>query len=356
MRILAINPGSTSTKIAVYDDTKEVFTTTLRHSVEELAPYPKIIDQYEFRKNTIVDTLTKAGFNLSDFNAIVGRGGLMKPIPSGVYRVNDKLIEDLKLEILGEHASNLGAIIANEIAKSINGSIPAYIVDPVAVDELGDLARFSGHPDLPRVSIFHALNHKAVARRYARENNLKYEDLNLIVVHLGGGITVGAHKKGKVIDVNNGLDGEGPFSPERSGALPALTLAKLIYSKKLELPEVKKMIIGKGGIVAYLGTNNMFEVEQNVEKGDPKSVLTFNAMGYQVAKEIGAMATVLEGKIDCILITGGLARSGYIVKYIKERVSFLGKVEIYPGEDEMQALAEGVYYSSLGEVPLKEYV
>lgn len=356
MRLLAINPGSTSTKIAVFENTEELFTITLRHGVEELAPFPKIIDQYEYRKDIIIATLRNAGFKLQDFNAIVGRGGLLKPIPGGVYKVNDRLIEDLKKEILGEHASNLGGILAKEIAGSIEGDVNAYIVDPVVVDELEDIARFSGHPEIPRVSIFHALNQKAVARRYAREHNKKYEELDLIVAHLGGGITVGVHKHGKVIDVNNGLDGDGPFSPERSGGLPSGALAKLCFSRRFELREIRKMITGGGGIVAYLGTNNMFEVERMVLNDDKKAALAFDAMIYQICKEIGACATVLKGKFDSIIITGGLARSELAITKIKDRVSFLGKIAVYPGEDEMQALAEGVYYAGIGEIQIKEYV
>lgn len=356
MRLLAINPGSTSTKIAVFEDLDELFTVTIRHGVQELAPFARIIDQYEYRKDIIIATLNNAGFKLSDFQAIVGRGGLLKPIPGGVYKVNDLLIEDLKKEIMGEHASTLGGILAKEIAESIDGGIDSFIVDPVVVDELDDIARFSGHPEVPRVSIFHALNQKAVARRYAREHKRKYEELDLIVAHLGGGVTVGVHKHGRVIDVNNGLDGDGPFSPERSGGLPSGSLAKLCFSRRYELREIRKMITGSGGIVAYLGTNNMFEVEKMVANEDKKATLVYEAMIYQICKEIGACATVLRGKIDSIIITGGLARSEMVVEKIKNRVSFLGEISVYPGEDEMQALAEGVYYASIGEIPIKEYV
>jgi butyrate kinase len=356
MRLLAINPGSTSTKIAVFEDLEELFTLTIRHGVQELAPFARIIDQYEYRKDIIIATLNNAGFKLSDFQAIVGRGGLLKPIPGGVYRVNDLLIEDLKKEIMGEHASTLGGILAKEIAESIDGGIESFIVDPVVVDELEDIARFSGHPEVPRVSIFHALNQKAVARRFAREHKRKYEELDLIVAHLGGGVTVGVHKHGRVIDVNNGLDGDGPFSPERSGGLPSGSLAKLCYSQRYELREVRKMITGSGGIVAYLGTNNMFEVEKKVANRDKKATLVYEAMIYQICKEIGACATVLKGKIDSIIITGGLARSEMVVSKITDRVSFLGEISVYPGEDEMQALAEGAFYASIGEIPIKEYV
>lgn len=357
MRILAINPGSTSTKIAVYEDLNPIFVQNLKHSAEELAPYASIIDQYDFRKEIIVNFLKNNGVPLDSLDACVGRGGLLKPIPGGVYRVNDAMVEDLKNGIQGEHASNIGGILAREIARESGRDIPSYIVDPVVVDELEDVARFSGHPELPRVSIFHALNQKAVARRYAREQGKKYEELTLIVVHLGGGITVGVHKNGKVIDVNNGLDGEGPFSPERTGTLPVGQLTKLCFSGKYQLHEVKKMITGKGGFVAYLGTNDAYQVELSaMEQGDEKAKEVFFAMAYQIAKEIGAVAPVVSGKVDAILITGGMARSKPICEYLEERVKFIAPVVIYPGEDEMQALTEGVYYASQGEIEIKEYV
>jgi butyrate kinase len=357
MRILSINPGSTSTKIAVYDDLNPVFVQNLKHSADELAPFPSIIHQYDFRKKIIIEFLQTNGVELHTLDAIVGRGGLLKPIPGGVYRVNELMIEDLKKGIQGEHASNLGGILAYEIAKNTGKETPAYIVDPVVVDELDEMARFSGHPLLPRRSIFHALNQKAVARRFAREHGKKYDEITVIVAHLGGGITVGLHKNGKVIDVNNGLDGEGPFSPERTGTLPAGDLVKLCFSGKYELHEVKKMITGKGGFVAYLGTNDAYEVEiRAMEKNDEYARKVFFALAYQVAKEIGYLAPVVAGKLDAILITGGMARSKPITDYITERVQFIAPVHIYPGEDEMQALTEGVYYATKGEIEIKEYV
>lgn len=357
MRILSINPGSTSTKIAVYDDLNPVFVQNLKHSTEELAPFASIIHQYDFRKKIIVDFLQQNGVELNSLDAVVGRGGLLKPIPGGVYRVNELMIEDLKKGIQGEHASNLGGILAYEIAKDTGKDTPAYIVDPVVVDELDEMARFSGHPLLPRRSIFHALNQKAVARRFAREQGKKYDEITVIVAHLGGGITVGLHKNGKVIDVNNGLDGEGPFSPERTGTLPAGDLVKLCFSGKYELHEIKKMITGKGGFVAYLGTNDAYEVEiRAMEKNDEFARKVFFALAYQVAKEIGSLAPVVAGKLDAILITGGMARSKPITDYITERVQFIAPVHIYPGEDEMQALTEGVYYATKGEIEIKDYI
>lgn len=353
--ILSINPGSTSTKIAVYKNLDEEFTVTIRHSVDELRRFERIFDQYEFRKEIILKTLEDARIDLKKINAVVGRGGLVRPIPSGVYRVNQKMLDDLRNELYGEHASNLGAVLAHVIANSIGTNIPAFIVDPVVVDELDEIARISGHPELPRISIFHALNQKAVARRFAREQGKKYEDLNLIVVHLGGGITIGVHHNGRVIDVNNGLDGEGPFAPERSGTLPVGQLARLCFSGKYTYPEVRKMITGKGGLVAYLGTNSALEVEERIACGDDYAELIYKAMAYQISKEIGAASTVLKGNVDAILITGGLANSPMLVKWIQERVYFIAPIHLYPGEDEMYALTENVYFALKGELPIREY-
>ncbi len=359
MKIFSINPGSTSTKIALFEDTNEIFTKTLRHSVEDLADYSSIFEQYEFRKKIILTTLKEEGYKIADIDYVVGRGGLLKPIPGGVYKVNDVMLEDLKMGVLGEHASNLGGILARQIANEVEAvsdkTVDAFIVDPVVVDELDDIARFSGHPEVPRISIFHALNQKAVARRYARENNTKYEDINLIIAHLGGGITVGAHNKGKVIDVNNGLDGDGPFSPERSGGLPSGQLAKLCFSGKYQLHQVKKMITGKGGFVAYLGTNDARVVEDKHAEGDPKYTEIFQAMAYQIAKEIGQCSAVLKGDVDAILITGGIAYAKEFCSWIEERVKFIAPVKRYPGEDEMLALTEGVYYALKGEQEICEY-
>jgi len=338
-RILAINPGSTSTKIAIYDNEKEVFETTLRHSNEEIEQFEKIIDQYDFRKDVILTALNENGINLTKLSAVVGRGGLLKPIKGGTYSVNDQMIEDLKAAQMGEHASNLGGMIAHEIAEQLH--IPAFIVDPVVVDEMEPVARISGMPEIKRISIFHALNQKAVARRYAKETGRPYEELNLIVAHLGGGISVGAHEKGRVVDVNNALDGEGPFSPERTGGLPVGDLAKLCYSGKYTHADIKKMIKGKGGLVAYLGTNDGREVVKMIESGDENAKLIFEAMAYQVAKEIGSCAAVLKGKVDAVILTGGLAYGAMLTSWIKSRVEFIGDVIIYPGEDEMSALALG---------------
>lgn len=355
MRILAINPGSTSTKFALYDDLEEVLTRVIRHDIDDLSQFKSILDQYQFRKELILEALATAKVDSKSIDVVVGRGGLIKPIPGGVYRVNDAMIRDIEEQRLGEHASNLGGILARELAKEAEHEDEAFIVDPVVVDEMDDIARYSGNALLPRISIFHALNQKAVARRFAREVGKKYEDLNLIVAHLGGGITVGAHYKGRVIDVNNGLDGDGPFSPERSGTVPVGALAKLCFSEKYDHIKIRKMIIGRGGIVSYLGTNDTMEVEDRIAVGDKYANEVYKAMAYQVSKEIGAYATVLKGKVDAILITGGVAYSEMLIAWIKERVSFISEVKIYPGEDEINALVESVYFAHKGEQEIKEY-
>lgn len=338
VQILTINPGSTSTKFGVFIGTDPVFIKTIRHSTEELDPFEKITDQFNFRKEIILRQLEEAEIQLNQIRAVVGRGGLLKPIESGVYAVNEAMMRDLRNSPLGEHASNLGGLIAWDIAQSLPDA-QAYIANPVVVDELDDIARISGHPLLPRISIFHALNQKATARQHAKSIMRKYEDLNLIVVHLGGGITVGAHKKGRVVDVNQGLDGDGPFSPERTGSLPVGALVKLCFSGKYTQKEILKMIKGEGGLVAYLGTNSAYEVEQRVQNGDAYAALIYNAMAYQVSKEIGAMATVMHFQVDGILITGGIAHDKYFVNQIIERVHKIAPVHVYPGEDELKALA-----------------
>jgi len=353
-RILAINPGSTSTKIAVYRNNKSVFLKNIKHSSEELKVFPKIADQFEFRKEIILKELKEADIKIDEISAVVGRGGLIKPIESGVYEVNEQMKEDIKNCIMGEHACNLGALIADNIAKTIPNA-RAFIADPVVVDEMEDVARVSGHPLFKRLSIFHALNQKAISRIHAKSLDKKYEELNLIVAHLGGGITVGAHKLGKVIDVNNGLDGEGPFSPERSGTLPAGQLAKLCFSGEYTHEEVKKLITGQGGLVAHAGTNDAYEVEMKAKAGDPKAKLLQNAMAYNIGKTIGAFSTVLKGKVDAILLTGGIAHNPDLVAYIKEMVEFIAPVVVYPGEDEMAALAMNGLMALNGEVPLKIY-
>lgn len=352
-KLLIINPGSTSTKIGVFQDKNMIFEKTLRHSVEELSKYERIYDQYEFRKEIILDSLKENNISTKDLDGVVGRGGLLQPIEGGTYEVNEKMIEDLKTGVLGEHASNLGGILAYEIVKENQGK--AFIVDPVVVDELEDVARISGLKEIERMSIFHALNQKAVARRYAKSLHKDYEDLNLIVAHLGGGVSVGVHKKGRVVDVANALDGEGPFSPERSGSLPVGNLVKLCYSNKYKEEEVQSMIKGKGGLVSYLDTNDGIEVAERIKNGDKYAEKIYYAMAYQIAKEIGAVSTILKGEIDGILLTGGLAYDKIFTRWIKEKVFFLGDVVIYPGEDELTALAEGGLRVLKGEEEGKVY-
>ncbi len=354
IRILAINPGSTSTKIAVYQNGNIVFLKTIRHSVEELKQFEKITDQYEYRKNIIYKELKNAEIKIDMIRAVIGRGGLVKPIPSGVYRVNDKMKDDLRNCLMGAHASNLGGLIADDIAKALPDA-QAFIADPVVVDELQPLARYSGHPAFERVSVFHALNQKAIARTHAKSVMRKYEDMNLIVAHLGGGITVGAHKNGRVIDVNQGLDGDGPFSPERSGTLPVGALVDMAFSGKYTQAEMRSMIVGKGGMSAYTGSNDAYQIEQKALAGDAKCLEVLEAMAYQVAKEIGAMSTVLNGEVDAILITGGMANGKWFCNLIIDRVYKIAPVHVYPGEDEMRALAENAALVLSGEIEAKEY-
>ncbi len=352
-KILIINPGSTSTKIGVYEDETQLMEGTLRHSTEEISQYASIYEQKDFRKAVILDLLKEKNIDLDSIDVVVGRGGLLKPIPSGTYATTPELLEDLKIGKQGQHASNLGGILAKEIADEIN--VPSYIVDPVVVDELQDVARVSGHPLMPRTSIFHALNQKAVAKRYAKEVGKSYEDLNLIVVHMGGGVSVGAHKNGRIIDVANALDGDGPFSPERSGALPSGALMKLCFSGKYTEKEVAKMINGNGGFNAVLGTNDMRDVIKMANEGDETAKLYMDAFHYQLCKEIGAMAVVLMGKVDQIILTGGIAYGRETTDVMKEYVEFLAPVTIYPGEDELLALAQGALRVMTGEESVKEY-
>jgi butyrate kinase len=349
-----MNPGSTSTKIAVFEDEQLIYKEDLRHSAEVIGQFARVYDQYPFRRDMILEWLAGKGIAPRSLAAVVGRGGLLRPIPGGTYRVGPRMLEDVKVGVQGEHASNLGAALAWEIAQAAGG-VPAFIVDPVVVDELEPLARISGLPGLPRRSIFHALNQKATARRAARDLGVPYEQLNLIVVHLGGGVSVGAHQHGRVIDVNNGLDGEGPMSPERAGTLPTLGLVNLCFSWRHTLPEISKMAVGKGGFVAHLKTNDARVVEQRIDAGDAHAETIYRAMAYQVAKEIGRSSVALKGKVDRICITGGLAHSKILTAWIREAVEWIAPVAIYPGEDEMIALAEGALRVLRGEEAAKEY-
>lgn len=353
MKILAINPGSTSTKIAVYEDNAQLFTKTLRHSAEEIAKYPNVVDQIDFRKEVIFEALKENDIDVSQLKAIVGRGGLLRPIPSGVYEVNDTMLADLRSAQYGEHASNLGGIIADAMVKSIPGC-RAFITDPVVVDEFQPLARIAGHPMFSRVSVFHALNQKAIAKAHAAKMGKKYEEMNLIVVHMGGGTSVAAHREGKVVDGNNALNGDGPFSPERSGGLPGHQLIDVCFSGKYTKDEVRKMVAGKGGTVAYLGTNDFLEIEHKMDD-DPQWKLIADAYLYQIAKEIGAMAAVLKGKVDGILLTGGIVYGKGMMNDLESYVNFIAPVYRYPGEDEMGALAGNGLAALLGKEEVKVY-
>ncbi|MBQ9567803.1 MAG: butyrate kinase [Lachnospiraceae bacterium] len=352
IKSLIINPGSTSTKIAVFEDETMLFDKTLRHSTEEISQYDTIFDQKEFRKNIILDFLKEQNFDIATLDMVVGRGGLVKPIPGGTYRVSDALMEDLKIGPQGQHASNLGGVLAREIADSIGK--PSFIVDPVAVDELQPIARVSGMPEIERNSIFHPLNQKAMARRYAKENGKKYEDINVIVAHMGGGVSVGAHRKGQVVDVSNALEGDGAFSPERAGGLPVGPLLRLCFSGKYTEKELYKKLVGGGGFNAYLGTNDMQEVTKMAET-DEKAKLLFDAFVYQVSKDIGARAATLKGEVDAIILTGGIAYGNKVTDGIKDYVGWIAPVVVYPGEDELLALAQGGLRVLNGEEEAKEY-
>ncbi len=352
MRILAINPGSTSTKIAVYENENRLFVTTFYHSPEALSHFPTILSQYDYRKELIIDELKKENL-FSDFAAIVGRGGLLKPIASGVYEVNEAMKNDLRNATM-QHACNLGGLLAEDIALLIPGC-KAYIADPVVVDELEDVARLSGSPLMMRKSVFHALNHKAIARKYARSVNKKYEELDLVVAHLGGGISVAAHRQGRVIDVNNALEGSGPFSPERAGTLPARQLVDLCFSGDYTQEEIKRMITGRGGLMAHLGTTDARDVVKRISEGDARAELVLKSMIYNIAKEIGSMSVVLHGKVDAILLTGGISYNDYCINKLKEYIAFIAPVYVFPGEDEMEALAFNALGALRGKLNCKEY-
>ncbi len=353
VKSLIINPGSTSTKIGVFEDETLLFEETLRHSTEEIAQYASIVDQKDFRKQIILDLLKEKDFDIRSLQVIVGRGGMLKPIPGGTYAVSDDLLHDLKIGKQGQHASNLGGILAREIGDEIG--VPSYIVDPVVVDELMPIARYSGVPELPRTSVFHALNQKAVAKRYAKEKGVSYESLNLIVVHMGGGVSVGAHEKGRVIDVFNALDGDGAFSPERAGAVPSGALIRMCFSGEYTEKEVYKKIVGGGGFNAYLGTNDMRDVAKMIDEGDTHADEVREAFILQVCKNIGSMSCVLKGRVDAIIVTGGIAYNKAVVDKMEERAGFIAPFTVYPGEDELLALAQGALRVLNGEEKAMEY-
>lgn len=352
--ILVINPGSTSTKFALYREAAPVFTEALRHTDAELAPFKgrAILEQQEFRVRLVLDSLAKHGFEVKQLTAVVGRGGLLQPLASGTYRVNAAMLDEVRRAERGDHASNLGACIANKIAHC--AGVDAYVVDPVSVDEWPAHARLSGSALLERQCLSHALNTKAVAKRFAREQERRYSDLRLVIAHVGSGISVSAHQDGRMVDVTNSRE-EGAFSTERSGTVPVMKLVELCFSGKYTAKQVESMMFREGGLASYLGTKDLVEVEIRIAAGDEKAALVFRAMVYQIAKEIGSMATVLDGRVDAILLTGGMAHSQKLVTDLKQSIAWIAPVHVYAGEDELQALAEGVLRVLRGEELAHEY-
>lgn len=354
MLILAINPGSTSTKMAVYEDEKPLILRNISHTQEELSQFDDVIEQHDYRKQLVLDELKRVGMPVQ-FDAVIGRGGLVKPIAGGVYEINQAMLQDTYSGIaMHNHACNLGCLIAHDIAKDIPGC-RSFIADPGVVDELNDYARISGSPLMGRIAIWHALNQRAIARRYAQGIGKRYEDLNLIICHMGGGISVAAHDHGRAVDANNALDGEGPFSPERAGSLPAVDLIRLCFSGKYNEKQLLKRIAGKAGLNAHLGTADVREILRRIEDGDTHAELILNAMIYHIAKNICGLGAVFCGKVDAILLTGGLARSEYIITRLRQRIEFLAPVYCFPGEDEMEALALNALAVLRGQREVKVY-
>lgn len=349
--ILAINPGSTSTKVGLFDGSDEVMSRTVRHGTDVTGL--SIPDQLPYREREVRNLLAEAGIAGEELSAIVGRGGLLAPMTSGTYAVNALMRADLASGRFGMHASNLGGLLAYKLGEVFQ--VPNFIVDPVVVDELGPLARPTGMPEINRRSIFHALNQKAVGKRFAAENGSDYKSLNLIIAHLGGGITVGAHAKGSVIDVNNGLDGDGPLAPERAGSIPVGQLVELCYSTRYKQSEMKQKIVGGGGLYAHLGTFDAIEIEQRMVDGDEQATRLYETMAYRVAQEIAKHGATLHGDVDAILLTGGIAYSTWLTEQITARVGYLAPVHVYPGEDELKALAEGVVRVIRQEEAVREY-
>ena len=350
-KILVINPGSTSTKVSYFEDEKEVKTKKIEHSIEELKKFRRIFDQYEFRKKEVLEFLKENSIDEKELSAVVGRGGLLRPIPAGTYLINEKMIEDLKNASI-EHASNLGAPIAYEIARPLG--IPAFIVDPVVVDEFPEIARISGLREIQRKSRFHALNTRYVAKKRAEMLGGKFSDFNFVVAHIGGGISVVAFEKGRAVDVND-PSSSGPFSPERPGGLPSIDIVEMCYSGKYTKEQIKKLLMGEGGIVSYLGTNDLREVEKMIDEGNSYAKLIYEAMAYQISKDIVASAVVLKGKVDEIILTGGASKSERLTNLIKDRVSFVSKIFVFPGELEQEALCFGALSVLRGEEKPKEY-
>ncbi len=351
--LLIINPGGISTKVAVFDGQEPRFVEIIRHRADELDRFSGVIDQEPFRRQIILDLLAARGIELESFSAVVGRGGALKPLSSGTYRVEPEMVEDIRAgRVFVDHASNLGPLLAYGLAGK--AGIPAFIVDPVSVDEFTPEARLSGLPELERASMSHALNLKMICRQAAASLGRKYEDVNLVAAHLGSGITVSAHRRGRMIDVNNAVDG-GPFAPTRTGGLPTTGLIKLCFSGKYDRAQLLNLATKRGGLLAYLGTSDGEEIEKRVADGDRQARLVYDAMILQIAKEIGAMAAVLDGRVDAVVLTGGLACGRYLIDALKDRVSFLGQVLVFPGEDEMKALALGALRVLSGEEGARDY-
>jgi len=353
LKSLAINPGSTSTKVAVFSGEREIWIRDINHSREEIESFAKLIDQLDWRRDLILDALKEGGFSPEEFDFIMARGGLLDPIPGGTYLIDEEMVQDLRQGKNGEHASNLAAIIARQLADKTD--VPAYTVDPVSLDEFEPEARLSGLPELPRKCQSHALNLKATARKTAEKLDQDFNDINLIGVHLGGGISIAALKRGRIVDVNNANQG-GPYSPERAGTLPSLDLVEYIYRNRPEAEEIKGKIVGRGGLVAYLGTADGRKVEERISAGDREAELIYQGMIYQIAKETGAMAAVLSGEIAAIFLTGGLANSDYLVERLKKRIEFLAPVYLFPGAAEMEHLVAGGLRVMRGEEKVRSYV
>lgn len=350
-KILAINPGSTSTKIALFENTELVFEQVLRHEAEALADFKELIDQFDYRKEMILAFLAEKNVAIESIDAIAARGGLIGAIPSGTYRLNEALVEKLTTNML--HSSNLAGLIANDFSQAYG--MPAFITDPVSTDELEPIARVTGIPGIERISQFHALNQKATAKRIAKQRGVSYEASNFIVVHIGGGVSIGAHLQGKIVDVNNAIDGDGPMAPTRAGSIPVRDVIDLCFSGKYTAQELKEFISQKAGLSAYLETSDVRDVQAMIEQGNEQAELLYNAMAYQISKWVGSMATVLKGNVDGIIITGGVAYSQQFVGMLRERIAFLGEIIVAPGEDEMLALTEGALRVLTGEEPAQIY-
>lgn len=351
IRILVINPGSTTTKIAVYENESERLKVNIEHAAEQLAGYKKVSDQYDMRKDAVLNCLRKNKYDITLFDAVVARGGALPPLKSGAYRINRAMVDFLTNRPVSEHASNVAALIAYEISQKLN--IPSFIYDAISADELEDVARISGMPELPRTSLCHVLNMRAVARKVAQASHKKYEEMNIITAHLGGGITISVHNRGKMIDIVS--DDEGPFSPERAGRVPCRALIDICYSGRYDYQTMRRMLRGKGGLVAYTGTSSAVELETRINEGDDEAKLVYEAMAYQIAKGIGELATVVKGEVDVIVLTGGIAHSKMLTQWISDRVKFIAPVEIIPGENELESLALGALRVMRGEEKAHEF-